>query len=264
MHAYERISQELGTEIHEGRWPAGTALPTIPELEKRFGVSRITVRAAIDELEKRGLVYTGYIGGRRGTIVRSQGRIDHYATDALREDRTRSNMDAFTENAAKIGRTPSKSFEMRIEAAPREVTRRLGVPADELVVVRILRQFLDGEPWSREVGYYPRDLAEAVGLDTPSDIPQGTIRALHDAGYIEIAHVDDVTYDTASPEDARDLNVSVGTPLLIQTRVAATAERVTRVMHYVRMAERQRLIWELGDGAGLDVIRRTEQEAADS
>ena len=154
-------------------------------------------------------------------------------------------MDAFTENAARAGKQASKRFSMRMEPAPRAITSILGFGPGALVVVRTLYQSLDNEPWSREVGYYARDLAEEVGLDTPEDIPHGTIRALADAGHREIAHRDDVAYETAGPQDAHDLGITIGAPLLVQTRVAATAERVTRVMRYVRIAERNRLVWEL-------------------
>lgn len=260
VHAYERVAEELAAEIAAGVWAPGAALPTIPALEERFGVSRITVRGGIEELARRGLVYTGYTSGRRGTIVRSQGRIETYATDALRPDRDRTTMDAFTENADRAGKRASKRFSMRIEPAPRWVTAVLGVDARALVVVRSLYQFLDEEPWSREVGYYPRDLAEEVGLDVPEDIPHGTIRALADAGYQEIAHRDAVADETAGPQDAHDLGITIGAPLLVQTRIAATAERVTRVMRYVRIAERNQLVWELGEGVGLDVIRKAQAQ----
>lgn len=263
MHAYERVAEELAAEIENGVWQPGAALPTIPELQERFRVSRITVRGGIEELARRGLVYTGYVEGRRGTIVRSRGRISHYATDALRADRDRTTMDAFEESAERNGKKATKQFSMRIEPAPAEITQRLGLPQGELVVVRILYQLLDGEPWSRETGYYPRDLAADLGLDEPHDIPQGTMRVIAESPHRETAHVDEVTYETAGPQDAHDLSIPVGSPLLVQTRTAANNDRVTRVMRYLRIAERNRLLWELGDGTGLDVIRSTYKRGDD-
>lgn len=259
VHAYERVAEQLAREIDDGTWPPGTALPTIPDLEKRFGVSRITVRGGLEELARRGLVYTGYVQGRRGTIVRAQDRIDHYVTDSLRSDRLNdgSCTDAFTENAKKIGKRAAKRFVMHLAPPPENIARRLGVAPDELVVTRTVYQLLDDEPFSREVGYYPRDIAATAGIDTPHDLPRGTIRALIEAGFHETAHEDEVTYETADHAIARDLSIAIGAPLVVQIRTAATDERVTRVMHYARLAERSRLIWELGDRTGLDVIRST-------
>jgi GntR family transcriptional regulator len=255
--AYTQIAQQLAAEIHDGTYAAGTALPTIPELQERFGVSRITVRGALGELANQGLVYTGYVEGRRGTLVRATGRTDHYATDALKAGRKRSSYDAFSENAERAGRRPSKRFAMRIETPPSEVATRLGTNPDDLVVVRSLLQLLDDEPWSTETSYYPRDLAAEVGLDTPHDIAPGTIRALADAGYKEIAHIDELTDAVADEADAQDLGVPVGYPLLIQMRTGATADRVTRVTRFVRLGRRTRVLWELGREAGLRVIQTT-------
>jgi DNA-binding transcriptional regulator YhcF (GntR family) len=60
LHTYERIAQVLAAEIDEGTWQPGELLPRIPELEKRFNASRITVRQGIEQLANRGYVYTGY------------------------------------------------------------------------------------------------------------------------------------------------------------------------------------------------------------
>lgn len=254
---YARIASELASEIESGVWRPGATLPTIPELEQRFQVSRITVRGALDSLSQQGMVYTGYVDGRRGTIVRPQGRTLHRATDALKPTRERSEYDAFSESAQDAGRTPSKRFDMNIAVPPHDVAERLGVADDDLVVVRKTIQVLDDEPWAVETSYFPRDLASAAGIDTPHDIERGTIRALSEAGYRETAYVDEISDETANSSHAPDLAVPAGYPLLVQIRTAATTERVTRVTTYHRLGKRNRLVWEIGDEAGISVIRRT-------
>lgn len=256
MHAYERVAAELAAEIEDGDWEPGALLPTIPDLMERFDVSRITVRDGIGELARRGLVYTGYAAGRRGTIVRGTGRVPYVVTDdwQARDERH----DAFVEAAQRAERQPGKSFEMRYAVPPADVARRLGVSPTDLTVVRISRQLLDGEPWSRETSWYPRDLAEEVGIAVPHDIPQGTLRVLADAGYAEVAHVDEVTDETASPEVAQDLSIAVGAPLLVHTRTGATPDRVIRVTRFVRLGGRVRLIWQHGEPDGLAHIPVTD------
>ncbi|MCG8918269.1 GntR family transcriptional regulator [Actinokineospora sp. PR83] len=254
MHAYERIAQTLAAEIDQGVWRPGELLPTLAELEKRFNASRITVRGAIDHLAKQGLVFTGWAASRRGTIVRHRGRTPIVANLAIRPNRPESSSDAFIEAAERTGRKPSKRFERKIEVPPPGIADRLGVDRDTPVVVRVLTQLLDEEPWSIETGYYPLDLAREVGLDNPADIPGGTVRALAQAGYQEIAHVDEVTDEPADADEAYHLAIPIGSPLLVVVRVAATAERVTRVMRYLRLGGRTRLLWEQGAQEGLDVI----------
>jgi GntR family transcriptional regulator len=53
---YQQVATVLRTEI-EQRMRPGEAIATETELETRFGVSRITIRRAIDLLERAGLVY---------------------------------------------------------------------------------------------------------------------------------------------------------------------------------------------------------------
>jgi DNA-binding GntR family transcriptional regulator len=51
-----RVAQALIEDISRGRYAVGTRLPTEADLEKRFGVSRATVRQAIRHLRELGLV----------------------------------------------------------------------------------------------------------------------------------------------------------------------------------------------------------------
>jgi GntR family transcriptional regulator len=64
---YARVYQSLRDEILSDRYPVGGALPSEYLLEKRFLVSRITVRRALEELERAGLIERSQ--GRNATIV---------------------------------------------------------------------------------------------------------------------------------------------------------------------------------------------------
>lgn len=63
---YLQVKEALGREIARNMAP-GDALPAEPELEKRFGVSRITIRRALDEMASAGVVVRHQ---GRGTFVR--------------------------------------------------------------------------------------------------------------------------------------------------------------------------------------------------
>ena len=53
---YARIKQHLKNELSRGRWPPGAAMPSDAELVAQFGVSRMTVTRALNELRSEGLV----------------------------------------------------------------------------------------------------------------------------------------------------------------------------------------------------------------
>jgi DNA-binding GntR family transcriptional regulator len=59
---YFRIHQELLANIRTNVWPPGSAIPSEAELCEMFDVSRGTVRRALDELQRQGL------------LIRSPGR----------------------------------------------------------------------------------------------------------------------------------------------------------------------------------------------
>jgi GntR family transcriptional regulator len=262
-HAWETVTEDLTRAILSGGYKPGDLLPTVRELAERYDISVSTARDAVQALQVSGLVYSGYFDGKRGVRVRSQGRTDFVATDALRPGRPSNGHDAFRENAERAKRTPSVRFTMVMRVPPAGVARRLGLPPDTIVVERTTMQILDGEPWSRERSWYPVDVAQETGLDSPNDIQQGAIRQLASAGHAETAHVDEIIDSHASVDDASDLGVPVGSPLLVQTRTAATDQRVTRVTETVRLGGRNRVVWETGTDEGLAVIHQQHQLGAE-
>jgi len=58
-----QVYVQLKTQLMEGVWKVGEKLPSENELCATFGVSRVTVRAAIQQLEIIGLVDTRHGGG---------------------------------------------------------------------------------------------------------------------------------------------------------------------------------------------------------
>jgi len=64
---WERVRQSILGGICSGRWPAGSVLPSEEDLARQLGVSRITVRRALQELRAAGLVVTAR--GQRTQVV---------------------------------------------------------------------------------------------------------------------------------------------------------------------------------------------------
>lgn len=75
---YRRIEEDLLTQITEGDLQPGDVIPPERELCEHYGVSRITVRRAISELEARGYVRRQQGKGTfisRSRIQREMGRL---------------------------------------------------------------------------------------------------------------------------------------------------------------------------------------------
>lgn len=63
----EQLARILREEIANGTYAASGMIPSESQLQQRHGVSRGTVRRAVDALEREGLVYTI---PARGTFIR--------------------------------------------------------------------------------------------------------------------------------------------------------------------------------------------------
>jgi GntR family transcriptional regulator len=78
---YLRVASVLRRRIRDGHWAVGDRMATLEELEREFGVARVTVRQAVELLQREGLVKS--LQGR-GTFVMRAPESDRWlrlATD---------------------------------------------------------------------------------------------------------------------------------------------------------------------------------------
>ncbi|MEG2417310.1 MAG: GntR family transcriptional regulator, partial [Eubacterium sp.] len=54
---YVQLEELIRNKIEEGEWKAQTAIPSESELNRMFGVSRMTIRSACSQLVQEGLLY---------------------------------------------------------------------------------------------------------------------------------------------------------------------------------------------------------------
>jgi DNA-binding transcriptional regulator YhcF (GntR family) len=66
MPPYEQVRAQIAAQVHDGRLPTGTRLPTVRRLADDLGLAANTVARAYRELEQDGVVATR---GRNGTVV---------------------------------------------------------------------------------------------------------------------------------------------------------------------------------------------------
>jgi DNA-binding GntR family transcriptional regulator len=53
---YEQLYEKLRADVEEGRLAVGRQLPSERQLAADYGISRMTIRRALDRLEQEGLV----------------------------------------------------------------------------------------------------------------------------------------------------------------------------------------------------------------
>ncbi|MGW2826342.1 winged helix-turn-helix domain-containing protein [Streptomyces sp. NPDC001443] len=75
---YQHAADELRRDIVQGRIKPGEQMPSIRELQERFGVANMTARAALNVLRDEGLIYT--IHGR-GSFVADTDAAGQFSAD---------------------------------------------------------------------------------------------------------------------------------------------------------------------------------------
>lgn len=139
---WRQIAGQLRAEISGGASQPGTQLPTEAALSDRFGVNRHTVRRALEELSREGLVR---IEQGRGTFV-AEDMLDYNV-----EARTR-----FSEWIRKHNKEPSgQVLRLLAQSADRLVAGRLDVRPGSSVILLERLGFADNRPVSLTSHYFP-------------------------------------------------------------------------------------------------------------
>ncbi|ETK31058.1 GntR family transcriptional regulator [Microbispora sp. ATCC PTA-5024] len=247
---YRQVAAALRAQITGGILRPGAQLPSEPELEKTFRVSRNTVRLALASLANEGLVEARQ---GRGTFVRERTPFLVLAS-AEEGAADKSDRDAFNAAVLTAGRNPDQSgFRMEVRTASSEVAARLQLDEGTLVVVRSLLRLIDGRPWSIQESFYPMDIAEGTALMSPVDIPYGTISEMARRGHVQAGYRDEVLSRMPTQTEAVQLSLGPGVPVLEMFRIAYSAERPIRLTMNVYAGDSTQLAYEIGDVSAFHV-----------
>jgi GntR family transcriptional regulator len=146
---YARLRDELRAGILDGRLQPHARLPSESEMTAAYGVSRITVRQALSDLQKEGL------------IVRLQGKGAFVSQPQAAPQLNR--LEGLAESLAAQGQAVhSKRLSMKALKAPVEVAAALGLaPRTEVYQLATLR-YLDRQPLSVNVSHFVPGLGERI------------------------------------------------------------------------------------------------------
>jgi len=200
---YAQVREALREEL-AGMEP-GQAIPAESELEGRFGVSRITVRKALDDLSAEGLV------------VRQQGRGTFVQNPKLTHELNR--ITSWTEQLRALGHEPyTKNTECVAIEPPGRIAHMLRLKAGRVVRLRRVR-LADDEPISVMVNYLPENLVP--GLAEASIEHESLYELLEERyGLAPATAVDTVEAREASEQEAELLKVQPWSPVISVTRVS--------------------------------------------
>lgn len=139
---YHQVELALRQKVLTGELPLGAPVPTEVQLQEAYGVSRSTVRKAIDELVQDGLIVKRH---GVGTFV-AEPKATSYAC-----------LSSFTAEAIRQGRSPgTEVLEFEIAAGRQPGAHQLGLGLEEPIVFAKRLRLLDGRPAFLASSFLPR------------------------------------------------------------------------------------------------------------
>ncbi len=221
MLKYQAIAADIQRSIEAGALRPNSKLPTVVELCEAYGVSKITIKRAIDLLTDKGL-----ISSRRGSGTYVKNTTELFEQTGIeRIDGTADGGDdsfAFSHSDRAAGFTKehegegkkvsSVVYDFSIVNPPANIARHLNIQPDDFAYYHCRARCLDGKPMVIEYTYMPLDLIPGLKRSqlyvSVYDYLQNTL-GLKISSFHRILRA-----VPATEEEAERLNTKPGVPML--------------------------------------------------
>jgi len=232
---WRQIAETLRAEIGGPGFPPGARLPTEAELSARFAVNRHTVRRALEELSRGGLIRV------------EQGRGTFVAEDVL--DYTIGPRTRFTEWIHRHNKEPSGRVLQRREiAADTTIAAALGIRAGGRVVLLERLGLADDTPVSLTRHYFPA--VRLRGIFNALSVTPRITEALKAAGVDDyVRQVTKVTARAPTSTECELLRMARNRPVLITESI--NVDRAGTVVEFsigCYPTPRVQIVFEPGEG----------------
>lgn len=206
-----RVYLLLHDQIHSGTYGAGALLPGEERLAASFGVSRVTVRRAMDALVSDGLVERR--AGSGTTVCGAGDRSRPMAAD----------LTTLIPQLAEMGRsTTARLLSFSYLEAPEIVETSLNLLPGARVQMAERIRLADGVPFSHLTTYVPEHIARGY---SEADLAEKPLFRLLERSGVKVGSAQQTVSATlAAPPVAEALEISVGTALLSLKRVVRDAD----------------------------------------
>ncbi len=210
MTKYHQIYLVLREQLHEGKFAQG--LPGELALMQQFGVARVTVRRALEQLAHEGLISREPGRGTRALDVGASNAA------AFGEVGQRAKLTGLLENLVSMGlKTSVNVLDVEVVTASANVASALqlkvGDPVQKAIRVRSTR---DG-PLSHITTYVPADIARSFGR---RELAKKPILVLMEESGVRVGRAHQtISARLADALVAKHLDVAVGSALLAVRRL---------------------------------------------
>lgn len=218
---HTQIREIIRRRVLDGTYAPHSQMPSESQMMEAFSVSRITIRQALGDLQKEGLIFK--VPGKGSFVAKPK------AFQNL------SRLQGFGEAMAPSGyETFSQVLSMRQVPASEVVARRLQLGQGDAVYEIQRLRYLNREPISVDQSFFPLALGERLAQE---DLPTRDIFVILENDFgLHLTHAD-VQIEAISADEflARQLRIAEGSPLLrIERLTYADAQPVDFEFLYYR------------------------------
>ncbi len=234
MALHRQLFLVLREQIGRGAFEVGQALPTEQALCEQFGVSRITVRRALQDLSDQGLVERRH---GRGTYVLDRGGHTDPSPPVL------SVKDVMRKVQLE---TRAEIVDVALRSPPVSVALALALEegSSALYVLRVRKDKTNGDPLLISEAWLRPQYADLV---TRKSLKTRALYEIMSEGGFEMGRVaQELTAEIADPTKARLLDVSIGSALIrIDRLIYDIEESPVQLLTLSLTPERSRILMDI-------------------
>lgn len=202
---YLQIKDILKQKIINNEYAVGTTIPSENELEEIFGVSRMTIRQAVNELVNEGLLKKER-GRGKGTVVLSSAIADKLST-----------VKSFTQKMQEQGLIlKNKQINLSIVSPTETIATALNINPNDKVLRLSRIRMVNNDIIMYSISYIPES------LDLPLDAQlYGSLYQLLTTKNIQITHAEEYIEAMLADESiSQALEISINDAVLKRTRIS--------------------------------------------
>jgi GntR family transcriptional regulator len=202
---YLQLAERIANAIAARRLRQGQALPAERTLVDRLGLSRTTIRRAVEELAARGLVASQH---GSGTFV------------ASRLDQPLARLSSFTDDMRARGRAAGcRLIDQGVRFPSPDEAVALALSSRDQIAFLTRVRLADGEPLALERAAIPTRI-----LPDPAEVGDSLYAALQARDAVPVRALQRLRAAAASAADAEHLGIQAGSPIMATVRHGYAAD----------------------------------------
>lgn len=219
---YYQLKEKLTQAIQNGELPVGSLVPSERELSELYGISRMTVRQALGEMVREGL------------LIREQGKGTFVAEPKFSQGLLK--LTSFSEDMRSRGLAPDSRVEaVYVEDASPRIAGVLELTSDVRVVVFKRIRLADQKPMAYELSHLPLSLFP--GLEREDLTSASLYEVLEKKYQVSIKHArQTIEVGLSDPIESKSLGIGSKSPVLLIERI--TYDRNDRPFEFVKSVYR--------------------------